>query len=368
MIAFKHGRMIADMDEDVKDIDEEEPANVEEVLKVVKAAKLFTEVVTTAKPTTTAAQVPKASAPRRIKGVVIQDPEETASSVIVHTEVHPKKKGKGILIEEPKPLKHQTQIEQDEAFARQLEDELNANINWNNSIEQVKKSERQMNEVMSEIRPLFEKHYNLIQAFLEKEEEEVIVQEKETKEEGSKRQGESLEQEIVKKQMMDKEAAELKRHLQIVANDDDDVYTEATPQELKVLPPNTAEEVVAKERERKVRTTLLMALPEDHLAKFHKMADAKEIFQTLLSELEIHGASVSHEDANHKFLWFLPSSWSQVALIMRTKPGLDTLSFDDLYNNLRVFERDVKGTTASSLSNIQNMAFVSVDNTSSNND
>nr|GEV44746.1 putative ribonuclease H-like domain-containing protein [Tanacetum cinerariifolium] len=41
--------------------------------------------------------------------------------------------------------------------------------------------------------------------------------------------------------------------------------------------------------------------------------------------------------------------------------------FDDLYNNLRVFERDVKGTTASS-SNSQNVAFVSADNTSSTND
>nr|GEX78229.1 hypothetical protein [Tanacetum cinerariifolium] len=53
---------------------------------------------------------------------------------------------------------------------------------------------------------------------------------------------------------------------------------------------------------------------------------------------------------------------------MRTKPGLDTLSFDDLFNNLRVFEHDVKGTTASSSSNIQNVAFVSTDNTSSTND
>nr|GFC32592.1 ribonuclease H-like domain-containing protein [Tanacetum cinerariifolium] len=44
---------------------------------------------------------------------------------------------------------------------------------------------------------------------------------------------------------------------------------------IKVLPPKTAEEVMAIERERKERTTLLMALPEDHLAKFHKMADAK---------------------------------------------------------------------------------------------
>nr|GFD20057.1 shoot gravitropism 2 [Tanacetum cinerariifolium] len=52
---------------------------------------------------------------------------------------------------------------------------------------------------------------------------------------------------------------------------------------------------------------------------------------------------------------------------MRTKPRLDTFSFDDLYNNLRVFERDVKGTTASS-SNTQNVAFVSTDNTSSTND
>nr|GEY16947.1 ribonuclease H-like domain-containing protein [Tanacetum cinerariifolium] len=114
---------------------------------------------------------------------------------------------------------------------------------------------------------------------------------------------------------------------------------------IKVLPPKTAEEVVAREKERKARTTLLMALPEDHLAKFHKMADAKEMweaiksrfgsndesknmqkyllkqqlegfsvstseglhkgfdrFQTLLSQFEIIGAGVSHEDANQKFL------------------------------------------------------------------
>ncbi|GKC36927.1 ribonuclease H-like domain-containing protein [Tanacetum coccineum] len=177
----------------------------------------------------------------------------------------------------------------------------------------------------------------------------------------------------------------------------------------KALPPKTAEEILAKERERKARTTLLMALPEDHLAKFHKMTDAKEMweaiksrfggndeskkmqkyilkqqfegfsvsnseglhkgydrFQSLLSQLEIHGAGVSTEDANQKFLRSLPSAWSQVSLIMRTKPGVDSLSFDDLYNNLRVFESDVKGSTASS-SSTQNVAFVS-ENTSSTND
>ncbi|GJY31898.1 hypothetical protein Tco_0415393, partial [Tanacetum coccineum] len=143
---------------------------------------------------------------------------------------------------------------------------------------------------------------------------------------------------------------------------------------IKVLPPKTAEEILARERERKARTTLLMALPEDHLAKFHKMTDAKEMwdeskkmFQSLLSQLEIHGAGVSTEDANQKFLRSLPSSWSQVSLVMRTKPGVDSHSFDDLYNNLRVFESDVKGSTGSSTS-AQNVAFVSSKSTSSTND
>nr|GEW94727.1 putative ribonuclease H-like domain-containing protein [Tanacetum cinerariifolium] len=52
---------------------------------------------------------------------------------------------------------------------------------------------------------------------------------------------------------------------------------------------------------------------------------------------------------------------------MRTKPGVDTLNFDDLYNNLRVFESDVKGSTGSS-SSTQNVAFVSFENTSSTNE
>ncbi|GJU10129.1 putative ribonuclease H-like domain-containing protein [Tanacetum coccineum] len=54
-----------------------------------------------------------------------------------------------------------------------------------------------------------------------------------------------------------------------------------------------------------------------------------------------------------------------VSLIMRIKPGVDSLSFDDLYNNLRVFESDIKGSTASS-SSPQNVAFVSENSSSTN--
>ncbi|GJY41588.1 hypothetical protein Tco_0428858 [Tanacetum coccineum] len=52
---------------------------------------------------------------------------------------------------------------------------------------------------------------------------------------------------------------------------------------IKVLPPKTAEEILARERERKARTTLLMALPEDHRAKFHKMTDEKEMWEAIKS-------------------------------------------------------------------------------------
>nr|GEV62568.1 hypothetical protein [Tanacetum cinerariifolium] len=52
---------------------------------------------------------------------------------------------------------------------------------------------------------------------------------------------------------------------------------------------------------------------------------------------------------------------------MRTNPGVDTLNFDDLYNNLRVFESDVKGSTGSS-TRTPNVAFVSSDNTSITNE
>ncbi|GJX92850.1 ribonuclease H-like domain-containing protein [Tanacetum coccineum] len=82
-------------------------------------------------------------------------------------------------------------------------------------------------------------------------------------------------------------------------------------------------------------------------------------------KLPILKKGVSTEDANQKFLRSLHSSWSQVSLIMRTKPGVDSLSFDDLYKNLRLFETDVKGSTRSS-SSTKNVAFVSSESTSNN--
>nr|GEX21676.1 hypothetical protein [Tanacetum cinerariifolium] len=252
-----------------KDDDEAEPAELKEVIEVVTTAKLMTEVVTLAATTITAAP----SAARRRKGVVIRDPEETTTpSIIVHSEPKSKDKGKGILVEEPKPLKKQAQIEQDKAYARVLEAKLNASINLDDVIEQVKGKEKQDNAVLryqalkrkpqtkaqarknmmvylenmdgfkmdffkgmsyDDIRPIFEKHFNSIMGFLEKSE-------KELEEEASKvlkRKSESLEQQAAKKQKLDEEVKELKTHLQIVPNNENDVYTEVTPLALKMHQP-----------------------------------------------------------------------------------------------------------------------------------
>ncbi|GJX17794.1 putative ribonuclease H-like domain-containing protein [Tanacetum coccineum] len=56
-----------------------------------------------------------------------------------------------------------------------------------------------------------------------------------------------------------------------------------------------------------------------------------------------------------------------IALIHEIKSDIDTLSMDDLYNNLKVYESEIKGQTSSSL-NSQNVAFVSSDNSSSTNE
>ncbi|GJW01134.1 ribonuclease H-like domain-containing protein [Tanacetum coccineum] len=135
------------------------------------------------------------------------------------------------------------------------------------------------------------------------------------------------------------------------------------------------------EREGK-QDTLLMPQPEDHIANFHKMTDAKEMWDAIKSRFggndeskkmqkyilkqQFEGFSVSNTEGLHKGYDKFQSLLSQLEIHGAGVDSLDSLSFDDLYNNLRVFENDVKGSTASS-SSTQNVAFVS-ENTSSTND
>ncbi|GJW58133.1 hypothetical protein Tco_0104864 [Tanacetum coccineum] len=175
------------------------------------------------------------------------------------------------------------------------------------------------------------------------------------------------------------------------------------------IPPKTAQALLQRQRERKAKSILLLAIPDEYQLRFHGIKDAKSLwaaiksrfggnveskkmqktvlkqqfenfsvsdtegldkaydrFQKLISLLEVHGAAVPNEDANQKFLRALPSSWNNVALIMRNKDGIDDLDINDLYNNLKVFEADIKGSSRSS-SKSQNVAFLSTEDTSSSN-
>ncbi|GJV02627.1 ribonuclease H-like domain-containing protein [Tanacetum coccineum] len=119
---------------------------------------------------------------------------------------------------------------------------------------------------------------------------------------------------------------------------------------------------------KKMQKTILKQNYENFAASSQEGLDKTyDRFQKLISQLEIHGEVISQEDANLKLLRSLPSAWNNIALIMRNKSDLDTLSMDDLYNNLKVYESEIKGQSSSS-SNSQNVAFVSSDNSSSTNE
>nr|GEX61781.1 hypothetical protein [Tanacetum cinerariifolium] len=244
------GRMTMDADanivlKDDKEEDETEPAEVQEITEVVTTAKLITEVVTAASETITAAsiiitaaaaQVPAASArvtatPRgRKKGVVIRDIEEYSPSTIIPTKTKSNDKGKGILVEEPKPLKKKAQIKQDKQFARELEAELNRNIDWDEAIDHVKKKVKE---------DLTVKKYQVLKRKPQTESQarkNMIIREEIEEEESSalKRINETPTERAAKRQKLDEDVEELKKHLQIVPNEDDDVYTKATPLARKV--------------------------------------------------------------------------------------------------------------------------------------
>nr|GFC37594.1 ribonuclease H-like domain-containing protein [Tanacetum cinerariifolium] len=68
--------------------------------------------------------------------------------------------------------------------------------------------------------------------------------------------------------------------------------------------------------------------------------------QNLVSQLEIHGVSLSQEDVNLKFLRSLPSEWKTHTLIWRNKTDLEDKSLDDLFNSLKIYESEVKQSSS----------------------
>ncbi|GKD10526.1 ribonuclease H-like domain-containing protein [Tanacetum coccineum] len=176
----------------------------------------------------------------------------------------------------------------------------------------------------------------------------------------------------------------------------------------QIYEPTTAEEKQDRRNEMKARGTLLMALPNKDQLKFHSYKDAKLLMkaiekrygenneskkvqrtllkqqhenfigssletmdqtfdrlQKLISQLEIQGEVITQEDMNIKLLRSLPSEWKTHALIWINKEEIETISLDDLYNSLKIYESKLTGSSSTN-QNPQNVAFVSSNNTNNN--
>ncbi|GJR58039.1 ribonuclease H-like domain-containing protein [Tanacetum coccineum] len=153
----------------------------------------------------------------------------------------------------------------------------------------------------------------------------------------------------------------------------------------------------------KARSTLMMGITNEHQLKFNSIKDAKKLLevverrfdgnaatkktqrnllkqqyenftalssemldqtfdrlQKLVSQLELLDEKLSQEDVNQKLLRSLSPEWNTHAFVWRNKADLDTMSMDDLYNNLKVYEPEVKGMSSSI--NVAN--FTNIDNLS----
>ncbi|GJU39778.1 ribonuclease H-like domain-containing protein [Tanacetum coccineum] len=176
-----------------------------------------------------------------------------------------------------------------------------------------------------------------------------------------------------------------------------------------VMPITTDEEKAQRRLKVKARSTLIMGIPNEHRLKFNSIKDAKKLLeavekrfggnvatkktqrnllkqqyenctapssemldqtfdrlQKLVSQLELLDEKLSQEDVNQKLLRSLSPEWNIHAVVWSKKVYLDTMSMYDLYNNLKVYEPEVKGVSSSS-SSTHNMDFVSSSNNNTNN-
>ncbi|GKE93086.1 hypothetical protein Tco_1574181, partial [Tanacetum coccineum] len=119
--------------------------------------------------------------------------------------------------------------------------------------------------------------------------------------------------------------------------------------------PVTTKENIQKKNDVKARSMLLMAIPNEHLMTFNQYKDAKTLFAAIQTRFGGNEATKKTQ----KTLLNLPSEWNTHFVVWRNKHDLDTISFDDLYNNFKIAKQEVKGTASSSSSSSSyNMAFV----------
>ncbi|GJY51476.1 hypothetical protein Tco_0442323 [Tanacetum coccineum] len=126
-----------------------------------------------------------------------------------------------------------------------------------------------------------------------------------------------------------------------------------------VIPLISVEEKAQRRAVLKARSTLLMALPNEQQLKLNSCKDAKTLMQaienrfggnTSIKKTQKNLLKQQYENftaSGTKFLRSLSQEWTMHTIVWRNKPEIETLSLDDLFNNLKAYELEVKGTSSS---------------------
>nr|GFA96973.1 hypothetical protein [Tanacetum cinerariifolium] len=230
-IDLEHANKVLSMQED-----ESELAEFQEVVEVVTIAKIITEVVNAASDTFTAASTTITAAEAQVLAA-------TLTATPARVTAAPSRKRKGVVIRDPQEESTTSTIIPAETKSKDKEAELNKNIDWDEVINHVKmkakedpanvagfKMDHFKGMSYDDIRHIFKAKFNTNVAFLLETKEQ--IEEEESR--ALKRLNETPAEKAAKWQKLDEEVEELKIHLQIVPNEDDDVYTEATSLARKV--------------------------------------------------------------------------------------------------------------------------------------
>ncbi|GJY92272.1 ribonuclease H-like domain-containing protein [Tanacetum coccineum] len=160
---------------------------------------------------------------------------------------------------------------------------------------------------------------------------------------------------------------------QVIMNSDEPVQTTKDKNGVETrVPPKTAQAILARQKERKAKSILLLAIPDEYQLRFHTIKDAKSLLAAIKSRF---GGNVKFKKMQKTILkqqfenFFVSDTEGLDKAYDRNKEGIDELDIDDLYNNLKVFEADIKGQNsqgqASSSSYTDDLMFLFFANQSS---
>ncbi|GJV95280.1 ribonuclease H-like domain-containing protein [Tanacetum coccineum] len=168
---------------------------------------------------------------------------------------------------------------------------------------------------------------------------------------------------------------------EIVQNGNAPIVTKTIDGTETVIPPISVEDKAQRRVELKARSTLLMALPNEHQLEFNSYKDAKTLMQAIENKFGGNTATKKtqknllkqqHENFAASSTEVIEQTYERLQKLIsqlemhgeRNKPEIETLSLDDLFNNLKAYELEVKGTS-SSTTNSHNVAFLSFRSTNS---